>query len=76
MEFIATYWFIWFSIFIVCSGFIGYFEWKARQKKEFIVIGSALIGCLIMFFQFFGAISAILTIIAMVLRLIVWNVVN
>ena len=76
MEFIATYWLVWFATFVICSGVIGYFEWKARQKKEFVLIGSALIGCLIAFFQFFGAISAILTIIAMILKLIVWNIVN
>lgn len=38
--------------------------------------GSALIGCIIMIFQSMGAISAILTIIAMVLKLVYWYLAN
>lgn len=76
MEFITTYWFVWALIFIISSGAIGYLEWRARQRKQFVLIGSALIGFLIVFFQFIGAISAILTIIAMILKLIVWKVID
>lgn len=75
-EFIANYWYVWATIFAASAGVIGYFRWKARQQKNFIVTGTALVGCLIAGFQALGAISAILTIIALIFKLIVWKVVG
>ena len=76
LEFISEFWWVWVFTFLVCAYFVGYSKWKARQQKDFVVTGSALIGCLLAFFSAIGAISAILSIIACVMKLLVWIVID
>ncbi len=73
IEFISNYWAVWLVISVISLGIAVFCEWKRRQSKEFIT-GVALIGCVVAFFQALGAISAILTIISLILRLIVWKI--
>jgi len=75
MEFISSLWWLWALIFLGSAGFVGYNKWKVSQQKDFIVTGS-LLGCLTAAFTALGAISAILTIISCIFRLIVWKVVG
>ena len=74
LDFVVDHWYLWAILFVICLGVVGYSSWKASQQKDFIVTGSVLIGCLIGGFQFIGAISAILTIISLLLKLFVWKI--
>ena len=73
IEAISALWWLWILILVGCAFFVGYSKWKASQQKDFIVTGS-LIGCLTAAFTALGAISAILTIISCVFRLITWKI--
>ena len=75
LEFISQYWFVWVVLFVGSAIFVGYSHYKARQRKDFIATGS-VIGCIVAGFSCIGAVSAILSIIAAVLKLIVWGVVG
>lgn len=74
IEFIINYWYVWLTIFLISIGSIIFLEWKHRNSKKFVVTGMAMIGCIVAFFQALGAISAILTIISLLLRLLVWKI--
>jgi len=74
IEILVNYWYIWLIICSISIGTIFFVEWKQKQSKNFIITGTAAIGCLIAFFQALGAISAILTIISLLLRLVVWKI--
>ena len=73
INFISDYWYIWLIVSLASLSGVIYVEWKQRQSKQFIATGT-VIGCIIAFFQALGAISAILTIISLILRLIVWKI--
>ncbi len=74
IDFISSYWYIWLIICLISLGTTIFIEWRQKQSKQFAVTGMAIIGCLVAAFQALGAISAILTIISLILRLIVWKI--
>ncbi len=74
LEFIGEFWWVWIVAFAGSALFLGYSRYRASQQKDFIFIGGAAIGCLIIFFQIFGAISAILSIIGATLRILAWKI--
>ena len=74
LDFIVDHWYLWTILFVVCLGVVGYSHWKARQQKDFVVTGLTLLGCLVAGFQMIGIISAVLTIISLLLKLFVWKV--
>ena len=73
LNFIAEYWYIWATTLVISLGVLYYFKRKYSQRNFFFFIPAA-IGCLITAFQALGAISALLTIIAMILRILVWKI--
>lgn len=78
LEFIAEYQYVW--IFIALISIISVaslFIYGKKQKEEIkaqIVEPVSFLGCLVVLFASLGAISAILSIIASILKLVVFKI--
>lgn len=79
LNFIAEYWWVWVSVFIVFGtlSILGWIEHRKRQqelKAQFIVTGTVLIGCIFFLFNIVGIIAAVMSIISAILNIFTWVV--
>lgn len=75
LRFIADYQLVWVFVAIISIGLFSIFRKKQQEEvKAQIVEPVSFLGCLVVLFASLGAISAILSIIASILKLIVFKI--
>lgn len=71
MEFLSNFWYIWAFVALSVLGVYLYNRYKAKQQMQaqFVVVTSALLGCIMLIFYGVGIISAVLTSVVALKRL-------